>query len=535
MHIQTVLFGILALVVARVAVFLYQSLTSPLRKIPGPFWTRFTRLWFFNRVRLGKFEHDNIALHQKYGAIVRVAPDMYSINSPDAVKQVYGIGTKFTKSDWYEGWKHPSPDRWTLFPDRDMNRHAETRKRFQGMYSMSSLVSYEGYVDECAKIFGQRLTEFSEKGDVIDMGHWFQCYAFDVIGDITYSQRFGFLDKGEDIADVMAALQNAMIYSTLIGIYAKLHPIIFDFMTKFKWSGAGGRVYIMQFVQQRIDQRNKERNETEKSGQDLKELAQKDENAPQDFLEKLMVANKEDPQKVTSYHIFMMGLSNIIAGSDTTAVSLSSILYHLLQYPVTMKKLRDEIDVYTAEGRCGYPNVTFAESQGMPYLQAVMKEALRMHSATGLPLWRVVPEGGAEICGQLFPGGTVIGLNTWCAHYNESVFGKDAKEFRPERWIEAEKEGGEKLKSMDAFYMPVSHPTPRGRRYANMLTIFQFGLGSRTCLGRHISILEMSKLIPQLVREFDFELERPHEEWDTGNYWFVKPTNFRLKVKVRAT
>ncbi len=92
----------------------------------------------------------------------------------------------------------------------------------------------------------------------------------------------------------------------------------------------------------------------------------------------------------------------------------------------------------------------------MPYLQAVMKEALRMHAATGLPLWRVVPPGGVVLCDHFFPEGTTIGLNSWCAHYNEEVFGPDAKEFRPERWIEAEKDGGERLKSMEAYYMPVS-------------------------------------------------------------------------------
>ena len=92
----------------------------------------------------------------------------------------------------------------------------------------------------------------------------------------------------------------------------------------------------------------------------------------------------------------------------------------------------------------------------MPYLQAVIKEAMRLHPATGLPLWRVVPDGGAEISGQYFPAGAVIGLNTWVAHYNEDVFGADAKQFRPERWLEAEKEGGARIKQMDNYYLPVS-------------------------------------------------------------------------------
>lgn len=187
---------------------LYKSLTSPLLTLPGPFWTRFTKLWYFNRVRSAHFETDNINLHQRYGPIVRISPDHYSIADPAAVKTIYGTGSKFTKSAWYEGWKHPSPERWTLFPDRDVRRHgklscleldwlgglndeAETRKRFSSLYSMSSLVHYEAFVDDCADIFSRRLEEHADKRQELNMGHWFQCYAFDVISSITFGGRFG--------------------------------------------------------------------------------------------------------------------------------------------------------------------------------------------------------------------------------------------------------------------------------------------------------------------------------------------------------
>jgi cytochrome P450 len=258
----------------------------------------------------------------------------------------------------------------------------------------------------------------------------------------------------------MQALDHQMKYSTLIGLYAWLHPLVFDFMAKFKGSGAGGRLYIMNYVQKQLDKRKSEAGDMEK-------WAEKDETAPQDFLEKLLVANKKDPEKTTNYHVFMMGVSNIIAGSDTTAVSLSATLYYLLKYPEKLQKLRQEIRKYEEEGRCSRPNISFAESQDMPYLQAVMKEAMRLHPATGLPLWRVVPDGGAEICGQYFPAGTVVGLNTWTAHYNEDVFGPDARAFRPERWLDAEKEGGERIKSMDNYYLPVREVSCRVKSFVS--------------------------------------------------------------------
>ncbi|KAL4933173.1 cytochrome P450 [Aspergillus undulatus] len=476
--------------------------TRSLVSIPGPFWSRFTRLWYFRRLWNGHFEEDNIRLHKQYGPVVRISPDHYSINDRAAVKTIYGTGTKFAKSAWYEGWKHPDPQRWTLFPDRDIKRHGETRKKFSSLYSMSSLVHYEEFVDQCADVFFQRLHEFAERGIKFNLGEWFQFYAFDVIGEITYGERFGFLDKGHDIDGTIGALQNLMAYSSLIGIYHEWHPRLFGPLSRFSWSGAGGRAYIMRYVQDKIARHSTQEKGSSKS--DIEHGALK----TQTFLEKMVIARDKDPEKVTDYHVFMMGLSNVIAGSDTTAISLSSIMYHLLHNPSVLHNLRQELDDFTARGLASDP-VTFKESQEMPYFQAVMKEALRMHSATGLPFWRVVPAGGADIAGHFFPEGTVVGVNAWVPHYDETVF-DDAKRFIPERWIEAEADPDPtRLKLMNEMNMP-------------------FGLGSRTCLGKHISILEMSKLIPRIVREFNFTTEK--KRWNTENHWFVKPVDFEVRV-----
>lgn len=96
------------------------------------------------------------------------------------------------------------------------------------------------------------------------------------------------------------------------------------------------------------------------------------------------------------------------------------------------------------------------------------------------------------------------------------MWGADAGEFRPERWCEAQAQAlmgnKDRLRQMEAYYLP-------------------FGLGSRTCIGRHISIMEMSKLMPRLLRDFDFELDRPADEWECDNFWFVVPKNFSVRVK----
>ncbi|KAJ5182615.1 hypothetical protein N7492_000231 [Penicillium capsulatum] len=516
MYFQLLLLLPVALGLLQIVLRLTRAYASPLKDIPGPFWARFTSLWYFNRVRRGQFEHDNIRLHRQYGSIVRLAPNQYSISDSSAIKTVYGVGSRFPKSAWYDGWKHPA--QWSVFSDRNIKRHAETRKQFTNIYSMSSLIHYEGFVDQCADLFTARLSEFADNEQSFNLGHWLQCYAFDVIGNITFGERFGifsslfaskvflifvtgFLDQGHDIDGAMAALQKLIMYSTLVGIYPQWHPRLLGPLSKFQWSGAGGRAYISKFVEERIRiHEAKKLDPNQATDETIQE---------QDFVDKMILARNKTPEKVTDFHLFMMARSNVGAGSDTTAISLSSVMWHLLQNPDSLRKLRDEIDGFTAQGRCSV-DVTFKESQELPYFQCVIKEALRMHSATGLPMWRVVPEGGAEINGRFFPAGTEIGVNTWVAHYDESVF-TNAKTFRPERWLEAESEP-EKLKRMNQMYMP-------------------FGLGSRTCLGKHISILEISKLIPRLVRDYEFTPLR--NTWSTENYWFVKPVNFEVQVRPR--
>ncbi|KAJ4168492.1 hypothetical protein NW754_010405 [Fusarium falciforme] len=124
-----------------------------------------------------------------------------------------------------------------------------------------------------------------------------------------------------------------------------------------------------------------------------------------DFLSKFIAKNTADNSSFTQYHVLAGCVANMVAGSDTTAISLSAILYHLLRNPDKLQILREEIDGFFSKKTGPATSINFQDSLGLPYLQAVIKEALRMHPATGLPIERVVPEGGAIISGKFFPDG----------------------------------------------------------------------------------------------------------------------------------
>lgn len=454
MDLTSIFWAALGVVLALRLKVIWRTCISNLRNIPGPFSARFSRLWYFNRVYQGKFHFENIELHNKYGPVVRLAPNLYSISEPD--KTVYGIKSAFTKSDWYDCWKHPDPKMFNLFADRDVKRHAETRRKFQSMYSLSTLKSYEPYVDECAEILKERLNEAASGvqtgswGGVLDIGHWMQCYAFDVIGNITYSERFGVLDTGKDTHGIFRALDQTLLYGAMAGVYAWLHPVIYHLAQYIPGSGASARGFLIGLVRSRMEERRSHRAEKRAASVSL----ERDDAKPQDFLDKISDAHERDPTNVTPYHVFMMGFGNVVAGSDTTGISLSSILFHLTKWPRTMKALRAEIQAYQTS--TGKRALAFEDCQQLVYLQAVIKEGLRMHPATGLPMWRTVPKGGAEIQGVFFPGGAVVGLNCWTAHYNEEVFG-NAREFRSERWLGKTPHGPERMKLMESYFIPVSN------------------------------------------------------------------------------
>ena len=148
--------------------------------------------------------------------------------------------------------------------------------------------------------------------------------------------------------------------------------------------------YTYVFAQQQIDS-HKER----KTGQS---------SATPDMLDRFFDLHTKDPNHFTKNDVLIGAYSGIVAGADTTWISLGSIIYHLHKYPQTLTKLRNEIDEMAREGKISDP-VTFEESKKMPYLNAVIKEAQRVHSPTGFPLWRMVPGSGATLCGRDFPPG----------------------------------------------------------------------------------------------------------------------------------
>lgn len=142
--------------------------------------------------------------------------------------------------------------------------------------------------------------------------------------------------------------------------------------------------------------------------------------------------------------------SNILAGSDTTAIFLRTLFHNLLVHPSTLACLRNELDAAASSGHLSIPT-TWKESLDLPYLDACIKEAGRIHPPFGLPLERIVPAGGLTVCGEYLAPGTIVGMSAWVTHRDQETFGKDADVWRPERWLVE----GETRKRMESGLLTV--------------------------------------------------------------------------------
>ena len=174
-------------------------------------------------------------------------------------------------------------------------------------------------------------------------------------------------------------------------------------------------------------------------------------------------------------------LEQIIAGSDTTAGAIRGALLHIMTSPRVYHKLQQEIDTAVRDGlapAAGEGLITAAQAKQLPYLQAVIAEALRVWPPVANIFPRDIPSGGDTVVvdgeSVFLPGGACIGYSAYAMHHSEDIHGKDADAFRPERWLEA-----------DPARLAVMHRT-------NDLI---FGYGRFQCLGKPVAQLEIGKTV----------------------------------------
>ncbi|EPQ28073.1 uncharacterized protein PFL1_04400 [Pseudozyma flocculosa PF-1] len=450
----------------------YNLYLHPLAGLSGPFMSR-SGLCSFLLLRALKMDYvpATKALFERYPGArhIRIGRNRILTVDPDTVQQVYGLKTRFAKSELYSFIKPGKQE--SLFTTRDFERHARLRSQCGAAYAMKALLELEGCVDANLATLLDNLDADADAGRPVDLEQVFRFFAVDVVTDLGFGQPLGLIKARRDMLGVANAIYVNLNRAVALAAVPELGKPIMRAIRMFSDPASQLVSWAVECVQARL-----RRGDTERKDMLSTFMRSKDSATGKDLsLGQLLIA----------------ALPVLTAGSDTTAATLAAFIAWTHERPEVVQRLRDEVD----ESGLSMPP-TYAESvKHLPYFHACLKEVMRLQAAVCYGLPRLPPAGGAVLGDGLYvPEGTEVTMSSWHYHRTAAAYGDDARQFRPERWMTDDEDERRQLERHN----------------------FSFGGGARICIGRHISIMEMSKALPTLLQRYKLTFTKrqpgsPHE------------------------
>lgn len=482
---------VLAIVVVTVyAAFKYRTYQR-LAAFKGPFSTGWCEAWHSYWIMGTRSHLAYKDVNDKYGKIARVGPNDLVTSSTELLAHMNGVRSPYVRSHWYNRATRVEPGKDHIFSQLDETKHQKRRAQIAAGYSGKENLNLESDIDarvqELIHLLSSKYLSDDARSKPFDIGRKIQYFALDVISTIGFGEPFGDLKADADLNDYIQSSEEAMlVMKACVGLgltpYLQWPPIarILGPSEKDK-SGFGKMLHTARKI---IDTRF------------TKSLGRSD------------MLSSFVRHGLSKADVFTEAMLQIIAGSDTTATALRSTMLYLITHPRAFTRLRAEVDAAVSSGAApAAPDIASDEClKNMRYLQAVVREGLRIHPPLTDVVPKKVPAGGDSISidGKTYhlPGGTNIGYNVWGLHRDTAIFGNDAEVFRPERWLVDEKDD-ESVRRLAEM-----------RRTTEMI----FGYGKYQCLGKPIAWLEITKVIFEFLRHFDWAISFPDKPWESRNY-----------------
>ncbi|KAH0835259.1 Tryprostatin B 6-hydroxylase [Fonsecaea pedrosoi] len=351
----------------------YRGFFHRLRSFPGPSLAKYSKLWHFGLVTrsVRNFEEMD-KLHREYGPFVRIGPNELSIVHPDAMKVVHGSASKCSKGTWYDS----TPALTSMHSTRSRYFHDLRRRSWAKGFTAQALRDYEPRV----KLFTQSLTQqiAARTGQPLNASQWFNYYSFDVMGDLAYGKSFDMLETGGSHWAI-DLLNEGIYYMGTLG-HVTWAVILFTYVPilnrKFR--------QFLAFCEKMIDDRVA-------TGSESQDISSWIINSPS-------MASSGFTDKA-----WLLGDSRliIVAGSDTTAATLTHLFYHLAKEPAHIDALREELDLLKGE-------FNFTSLQKLPFLNALINETLRLHPPVASGTQRITSPEGIQLGDTYIPGGVNI-------------------------------------------------------------------------------------------------------------------------------
>jgi len=339
--------------------------------------------------------------------------------------------------------------------------------------------------------FIEQLRNLSTDSTSVDMTRWFFFASFDIIGDLTFGESFGCLSSGVIDPYLKELLDNTSHFVILQSL-CRLPGVKLALFKLMSYTGAmEGFQRLAKVTHEKVVRRLSKKVDREDFMTHFSRVSISADSGKAE--DRLSLKEIE-----TSMETF------ILAGTDTTATLLTGCTFHLLENMGIRKKLTQEIRAaFSADA-----DITSQALQRLPYLEAVLKEALRIYPPFPTTFPRRVPLDGGLICGQFVPGGTTVGVNHWAASQCSRNFSA-ATEFIPERWLD------------ESLYQDEDKRASQ-----------PFSIGPQNCLGKNLAYAEMRLMMAHLLWNFDMEIDGESRNWLVNQKVFVAWEKPPLKVKL---
>ncbi|KAJ5137071.1 hypothetical protein N7448_005625 [Penicillium atrosanguineum] len=448
----------------------YNAKLHPLCKFPGPAAATRSETWLYKMTKSDFQEETFEKLHKEYNTqALRTGPNELHISDVNLYKVIYNQSSPFPKyAPFYDGFNTPH----TLFAEIDPVLHKERRRMLNPLFSRIGLIKLEPIIQQKVNMLLEKIHLLAAHGPV-NVYDAFRLMTTEVILQFAFGRSGGLIEEdkngfrswfleGFDAASksipdlqykpwlrhLTNIIPQALVY--------KLSPEIGNLLDIAKF--AEGSVRFWQMSTSRPDH-------------------------PVVF-EKLETVNDAD--------LATEAMDILIAGADTTASTMTTGLIHILTDREIERRLVEEVDSLQVNEKGQLPLQALEKLEflsncvNMKYTQhATVKEALRVGMAVPGRLPRVVPDSLMEpfmVDGKVVPPGTTVSISTYTMHTDTSIWGPDAREFRPDRWI------GPQSKGLDQYFCT-------------------FSKGSRMCIGQNLAPAEVIIVLAYLLRNFKMSLE----------------------------
>jgi cytochrome P450 len=397
-------------------------------------------------------------------------PNSIAFNTADGLNDIYRRPGGLLKHKGYEAMVHRAPNSFTMRGGKDHLR----RRRILG----------EGLSDKSLRVYEPRMLEHINKFcDIIagtvdqdgwsspkDMASYCNYLSFDVMSDIVFGAKYNLLeiDRFRYVCKVIEKSNERMNVLVHAGRWASL-----KLLDRFLFRRAiFARNRFIRFVTRLVGDRISK----SKSVHPLESM---------DVFSHLQEA--KDPStghSLSANEITAESTTLIVAGSDSTSTSITSVLFYLSHYPEVCDRVTAEIrNNFTHANEICIGATLFS----CRYFSACINEAFRMSPAAGSCLFRELPNHGAVIDGETLPGGSNVGVGIYSIHHNPTYF-PDPFTYRPERWI-----------------VGLDDAT-QGSLEKGLSVLNPFSVGSRSCVGKSLAMMELQLTLASVLHRYDIKL-----------------------------